>query len=46
MSTLVAKSHYVYGQGIPLSSEVIDSYYGGTSVEIDYSVSKYNNNKV
>jgi len=45
MSTLVAKSHYVYGQGIPLSSEVIDSYYGGTSVEIDYSVSKYNNNK-
>ena len=45
MSTLVAKSHYVYGQGVPLSSEVIDSYYGGTSVEIDYSVAKYNNNK-
>jgi hypothetical protein len=45
MSTLVAKSHYVYGQGVPLSSEVIDSYYGGTSVEIDYSVSKYNINK-
>lgn len=45
MSTLVAKSHYVYGQGVPLSSEVIDSYYGGTSIEIDYSVSKYNNNK-
>jgi len=45
MSTLVAKSHYLYGQGVPLSSEVIDSYYGGTSVEIDYSVAKYNNNK-
>ena len=45
MPTLVAKSHYVYGQGVPLSSEIIDSYYGGSSVEIDYSVSKYNNNK-
>lgn len=45
MSTLVAKSHYLYGQGVPLSSEIIDSYYGGTSVEIDYSVAKYNNNK-
>lgn len=45
MSTLTAKSHYLYGQGVPLSSEIIDSYYGGTSVEIDYSVSKYNNNK-
>lgn len=45
MPTLVAKSHYLYGQGVPLSAEIIDSYYGGTSVEIDYSVSKYNNNK-
>lgn len=45
MPTLVAKSHYLYGQGVPLSSEIIDSYYGGTSVEIDYSVAKYNNNK-
>lgn len=45
MSTLVAKSHYIYGQGVPLSAEIIDSYYGGSSIEVDYSVSKYNNNK-
>jgi hypothetical protein len=45
ISTLVAKAHYVYGQGVPNSSEIIDSYYGGSAVEIDYSVSKYNNNK-
>lgn len=43
--TLVAKSHFVYGQGVPLSSEIIDSYYGGTSTEIDYSFSQYNKNK-
>jgi len=45
LSTQVAKIHYVYGQGVPLNSEIIDSYYGGTSAEIDYSFSKYNNNK-
>jgi len=45
MPTPVAKSHYVYGQGVPVSSEVIDSYYGGSSVEIDYSFAKYSNNK-
>jgi hypothetical protein len=45
MPTAVAKSHYVYGQGVPVSSEIIDSYYGGSSIEIDYSFSKYNNNK-
>ena len=45
ISTLVAKSHYLYGQGVPISSEIIDSYYGGSSVEIDYSVAKYSNNK-
>ena len=45
MSSLVIKSHYVYGQGVPTTPEVIDSYYGGTCIDIDYSVSKYNNNK-
>lgn len=45
MSSLLAKSHYIYGQGVPTTPEIIDSYYGGTCVDIDYSVAKYNNNK-
>lgn len=44
ISTNAAKIHYVLGQGIPTTPEIIDNYYGGSTVEIDYPFAGYSNN--
>lgn len=42
--TNLAKTNYILGQGVPKTSELIDNYYGGSSVEIDYPFANYSNN--
>ena len=42
--TNLAKTNYLLGQGVPKTSELIDNYYGGSSVEIDYPFANYSNN--
>ena len=44
ISTNAAKVHYILGQGIPTTPEIIDNYYGGSTVEIDYPFAGYSNN--
>ena len=44
ISTNAAKIHYVLGQGIPTTPEIIDNYYGGSTIEIDYPFAGYSNN--
>ena len=44
ISTNAAKIHYILGQGIPTTPEIIDNYYGGSTVEIDYPFAGYSNN--
>jgi hypothetical protein len=44
ISTNAAKIHYILGQGIPTTPELIDNYYGGSTVEIDYPFAGYSNN--
>ena len=39
-----AKFHYILGQGVPKTPQIIDSYYGGVTAEIDYSFANYSNN--
>jgi hypothetical protein len=43
VTTTVAKRRWVYGQGV-ISSESIDSSYGGTSAFIDYPFADYTSN--
>jgi hypothetical protein len=44
ISINAAKIHYVLGQGIPTTPELIDNYYGGSTIEIDYPFAGYSNN--
>lgn len=43
VSDILAKRRFVYGQGVQYPTN-LDSYYGGTSVAIDYANSGYANN--
>ncbi len=44
ISINAAKTHYILGQGVPTTPEIIDNYYGGSTVEIDYPFAGYSNN--